>query len=598
MISSIRNTSFLKYIVLAFCVVWLVYFMLKNEIPTDPGDGIMHFFIAQGSWYQPELFLHHWGKPFFILVSSPFAQFGFNGMVVFNILIFSCTVLLGFRILSKLGVSVWLQLLFPLILLVAHDTTETLLGGLTEPLFNFAVMLSLWLLLEKKWMWFAILVSFMPFMRSEGQLPIVLGIMLLLFNRSYKTIPFIFTGFILYSIIGLIVYGDFWWYFTKSAYSMGNSMYGQGTWDHYLLSYKNYLGNPGLYILLLGIPSMVVLFVKRRWKDFQFNWAFYSYGIFLGIVVLHSYFWATGQNGSAGLTRIATQGVPVVILLNLYYISRFKLSNHLISSIIFVVFGGIMTLTLLQTKIYPKKADPLEHQLIAAADFLKKQHLSNEKVYYHYPLFSFSYGENPFQPDRKLIHYSFADFDESMRNVLKPGDFIVRDSHFGPMEANAQLKDIKRHPELVIVAEFVSSEQINDALNETEGVIIYQYIPVENQKKVNSTKKWLVENKLLHVKASEEFTSLPSVTEHYSTETKLYVNLEAKANGLKIVYDYNNKEDYSIVELKANEAIENTYLFKTMGKGKLYIWNPDKVETDILVNSIYEEKVAYHPIMR
>jgi len=343
---------------------------------------------------------------------------------------------------------------------------------------------------------------------------------------------------------------------------------------------------------------MLVLLVKKRWNDFQFNWAFYSYGIFLGIVVLHSYFWATGQNGSAGLTRIATQGVPVVLLLNLYYISRFKLSNHLVSSIIFFVFGGIMTLTLVNTKIYPKKSNAIEYQVIAAADFLKKQHLTNEKVYYHYPLFSFRYGENPFQPDRKMIHYSFSNFDESMKTVLKPGDFIVRDSHFGPLEANAQLEDINRHPELVIVGEFVSSEQLNDVLNETEGVIIYQYIPVEKQTKISSAKKLIAENKLLHVKASEEFTALPSVNEHYSTVTKLYVNLVAKANGLRIVYDYNNTEDYSLVDLKANEAIQNTYLFKTMGKGKLYIWNPDKVETDIQVNSIHEEKVAYHPIMK
>lgn len=598
MINSIRNASFLKYIVLAFCLVWLIYFMLKNEIPTDPGDGIMHFFIAQGSWHQPELFLHHWGKPFFILVSSPFAQFGFNGMVVFNILVFTCTVLLGFRILSKHGVSVWLQVLFPLILLVARDTTDTLLGGLTEPLFNLALMLSLLLLLEKKWMWFAILVSFMPFMRSEGQLPIVLGIMLLLFNRSYKTIPFIFTGFIVYALIGLIGYNDFWWYFTKSAYSMGNSMYGHGTWDHYLLSYRYYLGNSGLYILLLGILCMLVLLIKKRWGDFQFNWAFYGYGIFLGIVVLHSYFWATGQNGSAGLTRIATQGVPVVLLLNLYYISRFKLSNHSISSIIFLFFSGIMTLRLVQTEIYPKKATALEHQLIAAADFMKTQKMGDNKVYYHYPLFSFRYGENPFQPDRKLIHYSFADLDTSMKYTLKPGDFIVRDSHFGPMEANVQLKDVKKHPELVIVKEFVSSEQLNDALNEIEGVIIYQYIPIKKQVKVQTVKQVIAANKVLHIKANEEFTALPSVKEFYSTETKLWLNLVAKSNGLKIVYDYNNKEDYSFVELKANEEIENSYLFKTLGKGKLYIWNPDKVATDLIVNSIQQEKVAYHPIMK
>lgn len=598
MINSIRNASFLKYIVLAFCVVWLVYFMLNNEIPTDPGDGIMHFFIAQGSWYQPELFLHHWGKPFFILVSSPFAQFGFNGMVVFNILIFTSTVLIAYRILSKLGVSVWLQLLFPLVKLVAHDISETLLGGMTEPLFNLALMLALLLLLEKKFMWFAIVLSLMPFMRSEGQLPLVLGFLLLLYNKSYKHIPFLATGFIVYALVGLIVYHDFWWYFTRSAYNMANGIYGKGPWNHYLISYKNYLGNPGLYIVLLGIPSMIILAIKKRWKDLQLEWWFFAYGIVVGVIVLHSYFLATGQNGALGLTRIATQGIPIFVLLHLYYLSRFKLFNHVGFTAVFAIFAGIMITTLVQTKIYPKQADALERQLIAAADFMKQQKLGNNKVYYHYPLFSFRYGENPFQPDRKLIHYSFADFDKSMRTVLKPGDFIVRDSHFGPMEANVQLKDVQNHPELVIVKEFVSSEQLNDALNEIEGVIIYQYIPLKKQVKVQAVKQVIAANKVLHIKANEEFTSLPAVTEFYSTETKLWVNLVAKANGLKIVYDYNNKEDYSFVELKANEAVENTYLFKTMGKGKLYIWNPDKVETDLIVNSIQEEKVAYHPIMK
>lgn len=594
----IRNASFLKYIVLAFCIVWLVYFMLNNEIPTDPGDGIMHFFIAQGSWDQPELFLHHWGKPFFILVSSPFAQVGFNGIVVFNILVFTSTVLIAFRMLSKLGVSVWFQLLFPLVLLVAHDISETILGGLTEPLFNLALMLSLLFLQEKKFLWFAIVISLMPFMRSEGQLPVLLGFFLLLYNKSYKHIPFLATGFVVYALVGLVVYHDFWWYFTRSAYNMENGIYGKGPWNHYLLSYKNYLGNPGLYIVLLGIPSMIILAFKKKWKDMQLEWWFFAYGIVVGVIVLHSYFLATGQNGALGLTRIATQGIPIFVLLHLYYLSRFRLFNHAVLRVIFVIFAGILVMTLVQTKIYPKKADALEHQVIAAADFLKQEQLTNEKVYYHYPLFSFRYGENPFQPNRKLIHYSFANFDASMKTVLKPGDFIVRDSHFGPMEANVQLKDINRHQELVIVREFVSSEQLNDALNETEGVIIYQYIPVEKQSKIGSTKKVIAKNKMLHVKASEEFTSLPSVTEHYSTETKLYVNLEAKAHGLKIVYDYNSKEDYSIVELKANETIENTYLFKTQGKGKLYIWNPDKIETDLLVNSIQVEKVAYHPIMR
>jgi hypothetical protein len=71
---------------LLFCSVWLIFMMLKSEVPNDVGDGIMHYFISNASWENPELFLHHWGKPLFILFSSSFAQFGFYGMVIFNII--------------------------------------------------------------------------------------------------------------------------------------------------------------------------------------------------------------------------------------------------------------------------------------------------------------------------------------------------------------------------------------------------------------------------------------------------------------------------------------------------------------------------------
>lgn len=102
----------------------------------------------------------------------------------------------------------------------------------------------------------------------------------------------------------------------------------------------------------------------------------------------------------------------------------------------------------------------------------------------------------------------------------------------------------------------------------------------------------------MHVKSSDEFISLPSVKGNYAVSTKIYLDLVANASGLKIVYDYNNAEDYSMVEVKANTPITNSYLFRTKGVGKLYLWNPDKIETDVLINSIQEEQLSYHPIMR
>ena len=142
----------LKMVPLLGCIAWLIFVKLNSLLPDDVGDGIMHFFISQASWEDPNLFLHHWGKPVFILLSSPFAQVGFNGMVVFNTIVFALTVLLGYVFLEKNKVPVWLQMLLPLVLLKAHDIANTLLGGLTEPLFNLSLMGALVLLQQQKYL--------------------------------------------------------------------------------------------------------------------------------------------------------------------------------------------------------------------------------------------------------------------------------------------------------------------------------------------------------------------------------------------------------------------------------------------------------------
>jgi hypothetical protein len=467
----------LKIAILAFCVSWLVYFMFKNEVPTDVGDGIMHYFYSQASWEQPGLFLHHWGKPFFILLSSSFSQFGFNGLVIFNICVFAATTLIGYKILQKFEVPVLIQVLFPLLLLIPHDISDTILGGLTEPLFNLAAIASVYFLIDKKYVWFAIFVSFMPFMRSEGQLPVVLALMLLIYNKSYKTIPFLFLGFFLYSIAGIFVYHDFWWYFTKSAYSMDNAIYGKGTWNHYLISYKNYLGNPSVYILIVGIPAMGILAFKKRWKDVQLEWAFYAYGIFIGVVVLHSYFWATGQNGSMGLTRIATQGGPIFVLLHLYYLSRFKVFNYIIAKILFGMFSLLLVISLVKTKIYPTKPLAMDTEILKAARFLKPLKGKGNKIFYHYPLFAFEYGDNPFLAKSQCVFHVFGNIEDELNDLIKPGDFIIWDSHFCPMEANLPKVKIEKQTELVKIKEFISAEQVEDSFGVIEGVTIYQYNP-------------------------------------------------------------------------------------------------------------------------
>src|ERR1700751_4484090 len=74
-----------------FCglVVLFIYFSTLAYLSKGShggGDCYAHYKIAHYAFKYPRLFLDLWGKPVFTLLSSPFAQFGFIGIKIFNIL--------------------------------------------------------------------------------------------------------------------------------------------------------------------------------------------------------------------------------------------------------------------------------------------------------------------------------------------------------------------------------------------------------------------------------------------------------------------------------------------------------------------------------
>jgi hypothetical protein len=466
--------TLLKVLTLFFCISWYSFQFVKSEIPADSGDGIMHYFISNASWENPILLLHHWGKPLFILLSSPFSQFGFSGIISFNILVFTVTILIAWKIASKFNLSIWLTILFPIILINIQDYSITVLGGLTEPLFNLFFLLTFWLLVTKKWFWLAIITSFLPFLRSEGQLPVVLIFFILLYFKQYKYIPFLLVGFILYSIVGFFALNDFWWYFTKSPYVMNNGIYQHGNWNHYLLSYKNYLGNTGLFVFIGAFIYLILQILKRSWKTIEFTNLFYIYGTFVGIVVLHSYFWATGQNASLGLTRITTQAMPAFVLLNLIFIEKSRFGKYKFSSFVIGSISLLIALNSVLTKHFPIKANALELQVINAANTLKRTIKPGQLLFYHHPLFCFEFGNNPFTKNQSCIFYYCDDLEKDIVTKMKAGDLIVRDSQFGPQEQQLTFQSITNSKHLTLYRKFVSKEQKEDTYSETEGVFVYE----------------------------------------------------------------------------------------------------------------------------
>src|ERR1017187_8761669 len=79
----------------------------------DSGDSILHFLYSKYSFVHHELFFHHWAKPFFVLLSSPFSQVGFKGIIVFNCLLASLTCLFTYRTAKSLNLKhAWFVFLF------------------------------------------------------------------------------------------------------------------------------------------------------------------------------------------------------------------------------------------------------------------------------------------------------------------------------------------------------------------------------------------------------------------------------------------------------------------------------------------------------
>ncbi len=574
-----------------FASGWLLFFGFSNEVPADTGDGLAHFFISQISWQDPSYFFDHWGKPVFILLSSPFAQFGFSGMIIFNVLVFSASMLIGYKLLDKLNVSAWLQSLLPLFLLTAKDYCLTVMGGLTEPLFNLALIVAALFLFQKRYLWLALLVSFMPFMRSEGQLPVLLVGVILAYNKEWKYFPILLVGFVVYSIAGAFAHHDLLWYFTKSPYSMGNAIYGKGEWSHYFTSYRNYIGNPGIFMSILGVIGAIGLLVKKRMDGLEIDLSLLAYGTFVGVVFSHAYFWATGQNGSIGLTRIATQGMPLFLIVQMTHWSRF---SHREGSRVCWVYGVLSIPFIWSLVINPKfpvLAKPMEKQLQSTWKFINEKGIGNEKVYYHFPYLAHLMDENPLSKKSRAIFTGFHKIQEDLKMKIPQGSFIVWDSHFGPVEAGRSAEEMRNNPGLILVGEFLYEGTEEDP----KGVLLFQHVP-----EADGLSNYQVSTKRM----DDVHQMFESKTEFIN----LFEGLLATQRGSELTYSIRSEEGTSLV-FESDEGGYISFELSEIGKelrfsipksgsSKLYVWNPNGNKGKIEITNVELRSKKYPEVWK
>ena len=401
---------------------YYLYIAFHYDGTGDSGDAVFHFQIAEGAFKHPELYLDHWGKPLYTLLASPFAQFGYRGIKVFNILTtvgaYYMTYLCARRLnignawavpVFMVGMPLWLNLTF---------------SGLTEPLSALLLVSAIYLSLNDKTLAYGLLlVSFLPFVRSEGLIMLCIFTLYLTYRGRFALLPLLAFGHIVYGIIGFFfVHHDFWWVINQIPYATTESTYGSGVWYQFLKHTYDHIERINTLFFIIGTAVLL-----RRWLPFKFwkdveggKLLFLVYGCLSALIVGHTLFWLLGIFKSFGLARVLITIMPelaLVILIGFDATSKW-LERYVKSYLSLVQIAVLLLVFYLPFKV--QKAGG-EHWLLTgdqrlaeqAADYIRTNVPDYEHYLYYYemPYFGVAMHQDRFNPQSVKRYPDIHTFD-------------------------------------------------------------------------------------------------------------------------------------------------------------------------------------------
>ena len=419
----------------------------------DMGDAISHYQYARYAFIHPEHFFNQWAKPFFVLLASPFAQFGFIGIKVFNVLCGTVSLLFTYKIAQKLNFpNAWLA---PFILASSTGYFTLMFSGLTE--FLCAALLSVAIygyIANKNWVFNTVIISFLPFVRSEGLIVIgVIGLFLLL-KKRWSMLPFLATGHVIYAFVGygLGFHRDIFWVFTKLTYA-GWQAYGSGTLFHFIDKLYYFTGLPHFAFWIVGTLAFLTQILRGRLGKNWLELAFLVFGIFFAILVAHSLFWYLGIFMSFGLIRVMNAVMPFFALISLFGFNSFLtiISNIKAKIIVknliiayFVIFQAIRHPSSIKWK---SDLNIDDGQVLAnqVAIFLKEKY-PNKTYFYLHPHIPFALNTDNFD---KAKFRQFTDVRDASN--LNNQSIFIWDNLFCKIDGGMSLEDVTKNPKLEIV---------------------------------------------------------------------------------------------------------------------------------------------------
>ena len=448
----LTNKTLAPLVLLITAIVLIAIQWLSTGVSGE-ADSISHFHFARYAFKYPAFFLHHWGKPLFTILAAPLSQFGYSGAIAFNLV---CGLLSGwfaYLIAKRLEYRhAWGAIIFtvftPLYLFI-------MFSSLTEILFSLVLITAIYLFASKRFICSAIVISMIPFARTEGVMFIILFIPALLWMKQYKAIPFTLAGFIFFSLIGIPQYHDFFWFITQMPYSLNSSsLYGSGSFWYYFGMLDYTMNYPLLLLSITGL-AIILLNLRKGLKSLRdvktVTLYFLILPAFFGFVFAQSYLWWKGL-GILASTRFMACVLPLGAILS---VAGFEwvMEKSKASKLIYFLLGGfILSIVVITPFTYgeiPRKTGINFVVMEKLTIWLKASPFNGKKAFYSDPMFPFYMDIDPYDQQQCFQVFSYENVDPA--SMLKPGELLIWDAHFAGYEGRLPFDSLMKNNNLSLL---------------------------------------------------------------------------------------------------------------------------------------------------
>lgn len=408
------------------------------------GDTYQHFMIAKWAFKHPYLFLDHWGKPFFTALFAPASQLGYTAAKVLNTFLgFTAgwyTFLVAKHLRHKLAWPAALMMLCAPIYFVHLNSV------MTEILFSTVIVVSTYWIMTQRWIAGAILLSFLPFVRTEGF--VLIPFISLWFLLHRKWLPFVLLGLgtIVYSVLGYLFYfHDILWVFHKNPYEVNVDFYGSGNWHHFIST--NYV--------TWGVPMFIALcsgyyWLIRTWRRHVHHLeAEIKKELWLVVLpatvflLFHSLAWWLGKLASVGEIRVLASVMPLYAIIanrGLNWMNE-RFVHDAKKSLRFQTFFYILILVM-PFLFFPLPMRRMRGQAVMHdVSHWLKENPQQGRIWYYDPQIAFEADADPFEPGKIRPYFPKKDSLPSQR--LLPGDILIWDTHFAANEGRTPIEQLQ-----------------------------------------------------------------------------------------------------------------------------------------------------------